>query len=268
MNLKKKPFISRDEGFIVEILFLVFFIAERISIFYWFRKIINGIWIRKHKRKILNDKNGSYCKKLKTPLGKSYILPELWAVGNVLGTILFFKLIEKSMITSKVIIWIILIISFLRVWELIIYQINVLFFHRLNNTYLESPTKKSNINKAWEKFNSFHNKNKSDEYAIKSAMRTVILLIINMVEYIFQFSLMYTAISVISGSTPEISNILASFEIFMNLSTFENLINNSNIYLVRISQIETILGIFMNIICLGRFIGMLPEVAQLDEKKK
>lgn len=267
MKIIKKPFISREDGFIVQILFILFYLAERISIFYWFRKISNAIWIRIHKNEILSDVDGTICKNLKMPIGKSYILPEIWAIGNILWTVLWFDLIEKQIIHSTWIIWIILIISFLRVWELFVYQINVLFFHRLNANYIYKEETNTDIDKAWKKYNSFHNTNNHNEYAIKSATRTVILLLLNMIEYVFQFSLMYTSISVLSRITPQISSVLASFEIFMNLSTFENIINDTNIYLIRIGQTETIIGIFMNIICLGRFIGMLPEVAQIDEKR-
>lgn len=89
-----------------------------------------------------------------------------------------------------------------------------------------------------------------------------------MVEYVFQFSVMYSAITFISGGIPETIGILASFEIFMNLTNVEDVMQGVNIHLVRIAEIETILGIFMNIVCLARFIGMLPEVAQIDNQKK
>ncbi len=63
MKIMKKLFISREDGFIVQILFVFFYFAERISIFYWFRKIANAIWIRIHKNEILNDKDRNCLQK-------------------------------------------------------------------------------------------------------------------------------------------------------------------------------------------------------------
>lgn len=268
MKIKKKPFINREEGFLIQVLFLIFYFAERISIFYWLRIIMNNIWIRRHKEEILNDKNGDVCKKLKMPMGRSYIFPEIWAIGNVLWAVLWVNLIGKGIVQTNWIIWTVLILSFLRVWEMFIYQMNVLFFHRLNSTYIFTAEKENDITKAWKKYNELHCPNKPNEYAIKSATRTVILLIINMVEYVFQFSVMYSAITFISGGIPETIGILTSFEIFMNLTNVEDVMQGVNMHLVRIAEIETILGIFMNIVCLARFIGMLPEVTQIDNQKK
>lgn len=103
------------------------------------------------------------------------------------------------------------------------------------------------------------------EYKIKSATRTIILLIMNMIEYTFWFSCIYSCLGLLlEGYSPEgFVFVLESFNTFTNLST------PSDISLERfqaLAFIETLLGMFMNLICLGRFIGMLPSVQTVDEK--
>ena len=65
----KKGIIGRDDGFIVQSLFLIFYFLERVSIFYWIRKIAK---IRAEK------------KKLGKPFVCSYIFPEIWVIANII----------------------------------------------------------------------------------------------------------------------------------------------------------------------------------------
>ena len=48
----------------------------------------------------------------------------------------------------------------------------------------------------------------------------------------------------------------------MNMKNPEDLKDN---YIFMFAYIETVIGMFMNIICLTRFVGILHEVAQKDQ---
>lgn len=231
-NKLKKGIISKDNGFLVQFLYILFYWAERISIFYWIRVI--GEKLNKNKDK--------------KPFVKTYIFPEIWAVGNVMfAGIISFQLLKTYKI--KWLAWILILYAVLRTFEMIIYQINVLFFHRLNTTFREIPTTNSTSGS-------------NEEYRIKSATRTVLLLILNMVEYVFQFAVMFAGISILSNNNEINIGMLQSFELFMNMSNIEDYSNR--VFLMPV-YIETLIGLFMNILCLARFVGILPEVKTIDK---
>ena len=54
-----------------------------------------------------------------------------------------------------------------------VYQINVLFFHRLNQYMWVDVSSKKSI--------KANNSNKDDSYVLKSATRTIIMLVLNMI---------------------------------------------------------------------------------------
>ena len=234
MIMNKKLF-SKDDGFIVPLFFWVFHFLEMISVFYWVRKI-NRFFFEHRKNK--NDGKGK-------PFTSEYIFPELWLCLNmVLAGVSPLILRETG---SVAVAWVLMAFSMLRVLELVVYQINVLFFHRLNGYYLGGGNAGGAAKPA--------------EYMIKSATRTVIMLVLNMIEYVLQFVVMFTAIELITGVQGPTISILDSFELFMNSSNLE-IYRESPLFIQ--AYIETIIGIFMNIVCLARFIGALPEVKAKD----
>ena len=102
-------------------------------------------------------------------------------------------------------------------------------------------------------------------YAIKSATRTVLLLILNMIEYVLQFAVIFTAVNSVTGAGESYVGIAGSFRVFMNMTNPEDFSGN---YVLAFAYMETVIGMFMNIICLARFVGMLPEVAEKGSSKK
>ena len=84
-----------------------------------------------------------------------------------------------------------------------------------------------------------------------------------MIEYVLQFVVMFTAIELITGIQGPSVSVLDSFELFMNSSNLE-MYRESPLFFQ--AYIETIIGIFMNIVCLARFIGALPEVKTKDNR--
>ena len=100
--------------------------------------------------------------------------------------------------------------------------------------------------------------------AIKSTTRVVILLIMNMIEYTFWFSCVYSCLCfLVEGVMPEgFVFVLESFNKMTNLSSPADI---SVVHFQIIAFFETLVGMFMNLVCLARFIGLLPSVKTLDD---
>lgn len=257
----KSNIINKNDGFLVQLLFLLFRFLEKISVFYWLRKVA----ISKHEAK----------GKIGKPFVMTYIFPELWAVGNCIFAITAIEIIKNT--STDWLMIVLLIYAIERIFEMLIYQINVLFFSSLTACYLEETDEEKYQRRQKEKkqaqYIKLMNENVvmapqtgvQEEYAIKSATRTVILLIFNMLEYILQFTVIYTSAINLQQINEEFG-ILQSFAYFMSMGSLDG--SGKNTWLMVVVYVETVIGIFMNILCLARFIGMLPDVKQKGYKKE
>lgn len=240
MRLKKTKW-DCDDGFLVKGTFLLFYCLERCSLFYWIR-VLGEWWHRK-----------IHPHSLEKPFVKTYVFPEIWVIGNIATAIIFERVARMS--SSKLLLIVMVIYAMERVMEMFVYQVNVLLFHRMIPEYMEKTEKekerdiKANIIAS----------NRDSGYAIKSSTRTVLMLILNMVEYVLQFAVIFVALKTLFGIDGSYIGILDSFGLFMNITAPEEFAGNP---LLAFAYAETIIGMFMNIICLARFVGMLPEVAE------
>lgn len=243
----------KKNGFIVPFLFYTFYFAERISLFYWIR--------------IVGDKIEQKCGKEKEDrFFKSYLFPEVWVVINLfLGIFCLNVVFKKS--TNEVIYIFFFIFFMLRIFEMFVYQVNVLFFHRLNKDFFpinNTQGEKANQNKNDSPVAKSNDQSEQKEYHIRSATRTVLLLIINMGEYILYFAVLMAVLAFLSNKELSGSGIGDSFQVFMN---FADLSDYKDMPLSVLVYCETVIGVFMNLLCLARFVGMLPEVKSLPEEK-
>lgn len=105
------------------------------------------------------------------------------------------------------------------------------------------------------------------KYRIKSATRTVLLLICNIFEYILWFSVVY--IFMYKAKTPNVDSlriILESITTLANIASPEEVSDYEKGFdIAMIAYIESVIGIFMNIVCLARFIPLLPPVQTIDD---
>lgn len=210
---------SIEDGFIVELSDWIFGTLEKLSIFHLVRKLKNAT---------------------------SYKFVDLWIVGNLMAAILSSIFVYNLTSENKYIIYIILIYSILRVFEVMIYQINVLLFHPYR-------AKKAGI-----------------EYKLKSVTRMVIALLHNYIEIMFWYSTMVISTIVLNGDNPynltwiEIirANILCIATLDGN--TVKEAVNSSYKYLSSLVFLEVISGMVMTIISLARFIGALPGADSQD----
>ena len=251
----KSNFISQKDGFLVQVLYLIFYFLERLSVFYWLRYFAS----RRFKKRSPEPNSE------KKPFVMSFIFPEIWAVGNPLfAGFVSFQLLKVY--EWKWLAWVLGLYAVERTIELFVYQFNVLFFHRLNNVFWVDDARgtEAGATQNSEVTETSGRATGTEEYRIKSVTRTVLLLIINMIEYVLQFAVMYSAIGVIAADPSMKIGLLMSFQLFMNMSEIVAYSDNSLILPV---YIETVIGVFMNVICLARFVGLLPEVKTVDTDK-
>lgn len=234
-----KRYINRDEGFLVPVFYFLFTFLEKISLFWIIRTVCNYI----HEKR--NKKGKAFV--------STYIFPEIWVMVNMIWAVIAGKLLK--IVDNKYVVYTIVVYAAWRIFEMFIYQINVLFFHPLKGHLSNKSFVGGLKNKSVKKIQG--------GYAIKSATRSVLMLILNMIEYVLQFTVVYIAFNGIENCNNILGNMLGSFEIFMNLDSSKKFIQDTGIMVA--VKVETVLGLFMNILCFARFVGMLPEVRQKDE---
>lgn len=245
--MKKEPSIfnvfrhmGKDNGFLVQTIYFIFYLLERVSVFYAVRMLATI----KYRRGVKAGTIDASRRELR-PFVMRYIFPEIWVVCNMTYAIVFGALVRNYDCFATWGLWVLFIYSFMRVFEMFIYQINVTFFHRLNEVYLFSPKPNDGGSK--------------EAYELKSATRTVVMMIMNMAEYILHFALMYAVVARLGWGDITLKD---SFNIFMSLGASGSV---DAPFILHLVYYETIVGEFMNLVCLGRFIGMVPEVRTIDK---
>lgn len=211
--------INKTNGFIVPFLFFVFNCLKKFSLFPLFRKALGAIFGEEW-------------------LKSNYIIPEMWVILN-----LVLALIGKWLITFSgniIVAYLFLFTSSFRIFAMLIYQINVLFFDRYEQWYLYPPKDTC-----------------EDVYKIQSGTRIIVLLLINMFEYIIHFSVIYVAINCIAGNAVGVLSIVDSFELFFNMKDV-SIFKEKGLLLYAYSEI--CIGMFMNVLCIARMLNLLPNV--------
>lgn len=209
-----KDNINKEDGFIIEFWANIFSFLSKISIF---------CFVRKKK----ND--------------NTHVFVERWVLGNLLlaitTTLIGYYLGNKI----KWFLYIIIVYAILRVFEVIIYQLNVLFF------------------------DPYRTEKRGKKYEIKSPTRMVILLLHNYVEVMFWYAAIIIALIQLSGNLLDAtwgeyvrSNILciATFD----SSGIQEIVGEFYSKLSGIVFLQIISGVIMTIISLARFIGLMPVI--------
>jgi len=209
---------NKNNGFILDFWEKVFGFLSYISVFYWVRRLTNN---------------------------KSYTFVDIWVVSHVFLSFLL-SLLVYQFVRIDFILVIFSIYAALRIFEIIIYQINVLLF------------------------DPYRARKQGKEYYIKSPTRMVILLLHNYIEIIIWFSMIVLSLLVISGDDLSFTwfhYLKSSILCFATLNQ-DSIIGLSSRGVQVISIIaffEFISGLIMTTITLARFIGLLPAVKFRDE---
>ncbi|MEW4371003.1 hypothetical protein [Paenibacillus kandeliae] len=184
-----------------------------------------------------------YYRKKKGKENHTHIV-ELWVVGHVLLSFIA-VIIANYFGTIKWIIYPLMIYGFLRNFEIIIYQINVLLFDQ------------------------YRSERKNIPYKIADYRRMVILLFHNFVEIVFWFSVTYLfAIKFFIIENDIKNNFAQSIYIsFVTMTTFGppnfNIKESFGLYLV---SIQSMIGLIMTLLTFARFISLLPNIEAKSTK--
>jgi hypothetical protein len=134
-----------------------------------------------------------------------------------------------------------------RVIEIFVYQINVLLF------------------------DEFRAKKAGNEYAIQGFRRIVVLLLHNYIEIIFWFAIFYRNAG---WAFKTLSEDLDSFFVSLNFSfvTMTNfghtVVSSTTIFGYILVFVQSVIGLFMTLLIIARFISLLPKPDTLDESER
>lgn len=218
-----------QESFIVEGWHSILSFLEKISLFYF---------IRTYLANLTNAKGEFIFKRWNDFVKENYFIVDFWVVFNNVLALIFVFLSQVSVpIWLK---YILLIYGATRVFEIFIYQMNVIFVH---------PYKKSFV-----------------KYALCSYRRMTIMLIHNFFEIICWFAGTYMLLKFMQDPNASIA---------LNLSFLQMITYNVNIagekpnLLPRIIlQLQAIIGVFMTVLSFARFTSLLPKPHTMDELEK
>lgn len=232
--------VSLNDGIILWATYHFFDILRQVSVFQQIRNISKWVWERKFKRKHPkatkeeHDVAWQECR----PFTFGYLFPEIWVMSNIIMALAGCIIVAQNL--NECINVCFIVYAFLRTFEIFVYQVNVLLF---------DPIKYGNV-----------------KYRIKSATRIVLLLICNIIEYILWFSVVY--IFIYRSKNPDVDTvriILESITTLANIASPDDFsVYEKGIDITLVAHIESVIGIFMNIICLARFISLLPTVKTID----
>jgi len=176
---------------------------------------------------------------------ESYLFVDYWVLGNLL-----LSFILLSVLTAPNLPWyevIFLTYAIFRVFEVIIYQINVLLF------------------------DEYRAKKKGQEYALRGYRRIVILVLNNYLEVMFWFALIYRNITwAFESNGVCLNSFFQSLNLsFVTMTTFghTDIVPKNGLggFLV---LIQSAVGLFMALVVLARIIGLLPTPKTKDEFEK
>jgi hypothetical protein len=166
----------------------------------------------------------------------SYGFVDIWVIANLILSIVA-ALLTRQWPTS-VALAAVLVYGLVRVFEIIIYQINVLLFDEY----------KASI--------------KGQEYKIQGPRRLVILMMHNYVEVIMWYSAIYLYCNDLmkweEWAKPELS--YALYGSFFTMSTFgASVFSPKSVYGIIILSSQSVIGLFMTILMIARFIAVFPR---------
>ncbi len=242
---KKTDFLKKiqDDGIVLWGAYYLFDILREVSVFQQIRRLSAWRWKAKFKKehpKATPLEQASAWEE-KKPFTHCYIFPELWALSHILLAFLGCLIMAKY--ECVVIKYCLLFYGIARMFELFVYQVNVLLFDPI----------KSRL--------------KRHTYRIKSATRTILLLICNIIEYVLWFSVVY--IFIFRQSYQDVDGfriILESVTTLANIASPEDISKYEDFMEIAIiAYVESVVGVFLNIICLARFISLLPSVETVDK---
>lgn len=231
------PRVGIDDGFVLWTVYHLFDALRQVSLFQQIRNISRLLWKKKYKHSHPDASKEDMDNAWKTnrPFTTKYLFSEIWVTAHLLlGVLCSLIMIYTPYLWLG---YVILGYAMLRSFEIFVYHVNVLLFDPL----------KAGV----------------ENYKIKSATRMIILLFCNIAEYIIWFSVIYIVVLRLDNE-----DIMGKHVLTRSIMTLAN-ISDPNEYInwkiAMVANIESVIGIFMNIVCLARFISILPSVHTIDK---
>ncbi|NJE00320.1 hypothetical protein [Thermococcus sp. JdF3] len=170
-----------------------------------------------------------------------------WVLSNTILSLLGVFVIYLAPL--RWIVYVLLVYGSVRIFEVIVYQVNVLLF------------------------DPYRAYKRGREYSIKSPVRTVVLLLHNLLEIIAWYAVIYMGIVVLSNGTLTHGPGFYFMGSALCMTTFDPAISSeissgTTVSLVRtIAFFEVETGVIMTVISLARFLGLLPDVSPKSKFK-
>lgn len=180
------------------------------------------------------------------PKAKEPSAVELWVLGNLVLSLMLLLLYDAP--GWRWWEWILVAYSGIRIIEIVIYQINVLMF------------------------DAYRVRRAGQKYKVHGLRRLVLLLLHNYVEVIFWFAIIYRHLAN-QFSLAEAASMDSYFEStnlsFYTMTTFgRSSANPTTSTTSMLIQIQAAIGLFMSILILARFIGIIPQPETADKLEK
>lgn len=211
---------ERPTSFLIPMWEWIFMLLEKISIFYVIRKTMPS-------------------------LRKKYWFVDAWVIGNLVFAFASVYIVTYEQ-TPRVLVYIIVAYGILRVFEIFVYQMNVLMVH---------PFKEGG----------------STPYTLHSYRRMIVALIHNFFEIIFWFATTYVAFQfTFEHSLERLNPVMVVYYSFITMVSYTSNLDKSSWTLLAttILHIQAIIGLFMTVISLARFVSLFPKPETLDELEK
>ncbi|WP_203142061.1 hypothetical protein [Marinobacter mangrovi] len=176
------------------------------------------------------------------PSSKTGLFSEAWALGHLLLAVLSVPAVLY--INNQYVGFFIASYALLRVFEIVVYQTNVLLF------------------------DEYRAKKAGKEYALHGYRRIVVLLIQNYFEIIFWFAAQYVVFNSLFSFSVEGSNesvfgaIYTSFVVMTSFGYYNVTPLGVLAYSLVIGQ--AMIGLFMTLLSLARFVGLIPTPKSRD----
>lgn len=208
------------KSFIVPFLERILLFLEKLSLFYFLRTFLPSLKSKKGK---------DFFPKIKKFLTGNYFIVDVWVIFNNILAVIFVFLVQLS-----IPLWIkyaLLVYGGLRVFEIFIYQLNIIFVHPYRG--------------------------KPKGYALESYRRMTIMLIHNFFEIIFWFAGTYMLLQIMQDKTPS----LAILQSFLQMITYNIDIadGKQTVIAIIVLQLQAIIGVFMTVLSLARFTSLFPR---------
>lgn len=202
----------------------IFRFLAKLSVFSVVRKIVNKFLHKRHQ----------------------HLFVECWALGHLILSFIAIPIVLYA--PSVWLGWAITVYGLVRVFEVVVYQVNVLLFDH------------------------FRAIQRGDAYKLGGYRRLIILLIQNYFEIIFWFAAQYVFFGqlfsfLVEGTADSVLGAVYTSFVVMTSFGVENIAPTGVLaYTIVIAQ--AMIGLFMTLLSLARFIGLLPAPGTLTKEEQ